>query len=54
MKIENLYMTVGEIIPKLHSKFSKNMNVHATPGRIMFYKIGKSGWKGRNVAETFE
>ena len=54
MEIKNFHMAVGEIVPKLDGEFSEDMNVHATPGRIMFYKIGKSGWKGRNVAETFE
>ncbi len=47
-------MAVGKIIPKFDGEFSEDVNVHAPTGGIIFHKIGKSGWKRRNVAEAFE
>jgi len=54
MQIENFYMAVGEIVPEFDGKFSEDMNVHSPPRRIVFNKIGKLGWKCRDVAEAFE
>ena len=54
MKIKNFHMAVGEIVPKLDGEFSEDVNVHASSRGIMFNKIGKSGWEGRDGAEAFE
>ena len=47
-------MAVAEIIPELHCKSAKDVNVHTPASRIMFCKVGKAGGRFGDFAEVFE